>query len=151
MGELNDAITEELKAAMRSKDSLTLAVLRGLKAAIKNAAIEKGGADAELTDTEALAVVRKQVKQRQDSVAAFASAGRADLEEKENQEIAVLETFLPAELSEAELEQLVKEVIASTGATSRKEMGQVMGMLQQKVAGRADNRTLSQMVQTQLG
>jgi uncharacterized protein YqeY len=151
MGELNDAITEELKAAMRSKDSLTLAVLRGLKAAIKNAAIEKGGADAELTDTEALAVVRKQVKQRQDSVAAFASAGRADLEEKENQEIAVLEKFLPAELSEAELEQLVKEVIASTGATSRKEMGQVMGMLQQKVAGRADNRTLSQMVQTQLG
>jgi len=151
MAGVSERITEELKTAMRAKDAASLAVLRGLKAAIKNAAIEKGGADTELGEADTLVVVRKQVKQRQDSIEAFASAGRTDLEEKEKAEIAVLEKFLPQELSESELGQLVDEVIAATGATSRKEMGQVMGMLQGKVAGRADNRVLSQMVQARLG
>lgn len=150
MSAINGQITEDLKTAMRAKDALSLAVLRGLKAAIKNTAIEKGGADTELSEVEVLAVVRKQVKQRKDSVQAFAEAGRKDLEEKEAAEIVILERFLPAELSEDELAVIIEEVIAATGASSRKDMGRVMGSLQEKVAGRTDNSTLSQAVLAKL-
>lgn len=150
MPTLPDQITEDIKTAMRAKETLALGTLRALKSALKNAAIEKGGADAELDDAEATAVIRKQVKQRQDSITQFEQAGRTELAEKEKSEIAVLEKYLPAALSQEELDQAVAEAIAETGATTRADMGKVMKVLQEKTAGRADGKTLSQAVQNKL-
>lgn len=135
---------------MRAKDATRLSVLRMLKAALKNAAIEKGGADAQLDDSEVISVIRKQVKQRQDSIESFEKAGRSDLVEKEKAEIAVLTTYLPQALSTDELQKIVAETIRDTGATSRAQMGVVMKALQTKVAGRTDGKTLSTEVQRQL-
>jgi len=127
-----------------------LSVLRLLKAALKNAAIEKVGADGELTDADAIAVIRKQVKQRQDSIESFEKGGRADLAEKEKAEIVVLSNYLPQAMSAEELQKIVAESIAEVGATSRAQMGVVMKALQPKVAGRADGKTLSAEVVRQL-
>jgi len=148
---LQKRIDEDLIAAMRAKDSARLGVLRLLKAALKNAAIDKAGAEGELEDSEAIAVVRKQVKQRQDSIESFEKGGRSELAEKERAEIAVLNSYLPQAMSGEELKRIVAETIAETGATSRAQMGVVMKALQQKVAGRADGKTLSAEVQRQLG
>src|SRR5437016_5582991 len=148
---LQKRIDEDLIAAMRAKDSARLGVLRMLKAALKNASIDKAGAEGELEDSEAIAVVRKQVKQRQDSIESFEKGGRSDLAEKERAEIAVLNSYLPQAMSAEELKRMVVETIAETGATSRAQMGVVMKALQQKVAGRADGKTLSAEVQRQLG
>ena len=148
---LQKRIDEDLIAAMRAKDSARLGVLRMLKAALKNAAIDKVGAEGELEDSEAIAVVRKQVKQRQDSIESFEKGGRSELAEKERAEIAVLNSYLPQAMSGEELKRIVAETIAETGATSRAQMGVVMKALQQKVAGRADGKTLSAEVQRQLG
>jgi len=148
---LQKQIDEDLIAAMRAKDSARLGVLRMLKAALKNAAIDKAGAEGELEDSEAIAVVRKQVKQRQDSIESFEKGGRSELAEKERAEIAVLNSYLPQAMSGEELKRMVAETIAETGATSRAQMGVVMKALQQKVAGRADGKTLSAEVQRQLG
>jgi len=148
---LQKRIDEDLIAAMRAKDSARLGVLRMLKAALKNAAIDKAGAEDKLEDSEAMAVVRKQVKQRQDSIESFEKGGRNELAEKERAEIAVLNSYLPQAMSGEELKRIVAETIAETGATSRAQMGVVMKALQQKVAGRADGKTLSAEVQRQLG
>ncbi len=150
MSELSQQITEDMKTAMRGKDALTLNTVRMLKSAVKNAAIEKGGADAELTDPEIIAVIRKEVKKRQDSAEQFEKGGRPELVEKENEEIAVLNKYLPQALSEDELAKLVDEAVAEVGATSRKEMGQVMKLLQETTGGRADGKALSQAVMAKL-
>lgn len=147
---LQKRIDEDLKDAMRSKDADRLSVLRLLKAALKNATIEKVGANAELNDADAVAVIRKQVKQRQDSIESFEKGGRADLVEKEKAEIAVLSNYLPQAMSTEELKRMVAETIAQVGATSRAQMGTVMKALQPKIAGRADGKTLSAEVQRQL-
>ncbi|MEY2491083.1 MAG: uncharacterized protein QOH24_34 [Verrucomicrobiota bacterium] len=135
---------------MRAKDAARLGVLRMLKAALKNAAIEKVGADGELEDSDAVAVIRKQVKQRHDSIESFEKGGRSELAEKEKAEIAVLNNYLPQPMSAEELQRLVAETIAEAGATSRAQMGAVMKALQPKVSGRADGKTLSTEVQRQL-
>lgn len=150
MSELSEKITEDMKAAMRAKDTTALNTIRMLKSSIKNAAIEKGGADAELSDAEVSNVIRKEVKKRQDSIEQYESAGRPELAEKEKEEIEILNRYLPEPLSEAEIEKIVDEAIAETGATSRKEMGQVMKIVQEKTAGRADGKTLSQAVMAKL-
>ncbi|MEM6912123.1 MAG: GatB/YqeY domain-containing protein [Verrucomicrobiota bacterium] len=150
MSEISAKVMEDMKAAMKAKDAVTLTVLRALKSAVKNAAIEKGGAGAELTDPEVTAVIRKQVKQRQDSIESFEAAGRAELAEKEKREIGVLEGYLPQALSEAELSQLVEEAIAEAGATSIKDMGAVMKLANGKAGGRADGKTLSLAVKERL-
>lgn len=150
MATLSDQVTEDIKNAMRAKDTLALTTLRALKSAIKNSAIEKGGADAVLDDTEVTAVIRKQIKQRQDSITQYEQAGRTELAEKEKSEIVVLEKYLPAALSQAEIEQAVAEAIAETGASSKADMGKVMKVLQEKTGGRADGKTLSQAVQGKL-
>ena len=150
MATLSDQVTEDIKNAMRAKDTIALTTLRALKSAIKNSAIEKGGADAVLDDAEVTAVIRKQVKQRQDSIAQFEQAGRNELAEKEKSEIAILEKYLPAALTQDELDQAVAESIAETGATTRADMGKVMKVLQEKTGGRADGKTLSQAVQNKL-
>ena len=147
---LQKRIDEDLKDAMRAKDAARLSVLRLLKAALKNAAIEKVGAEGELNDADAVMVIRKQVKQRQDSIESFEKGGRADLAEKEKDEIAVLNNYLPQAMSAEELQRIVAETIAEVGATSRAQMGGVMKALQSKVAGRADGKTLSTEVQRQL-
>ncbi|MBK8040153.1 MAG: GatB/YqeY domain-containing protein [Verrucomicrobiaceae bacterium] len=143
-------LTEDIKTAMKAKDTLALNVVRGLKSAIKYAAIEKLGAEGELADADALAVVRKEIKKRQDSVASYESANRQDLAEIEKAEIAVLEKYLPAAMSAEDLVKLVEAVIAEVGATSKKEMGAVMKVLQERAAGRADGKTLSSEVTKRL-
>jgi uncharacterized protein len=147
---IQQQIDSDVKDAMRAKDAGKLSVLRMLKSAMKNAAIEKGGASAELDDAEATQVIRKQVKQRQDSIESFEKGGRAELAEKEKEELAILTTYLPKAMSGDELAAAVRETIAETGATSRADMGAVMKALQTKLGGRADGKTLSQEVQRQL-
>lgn len=151
MSELSQQITEDMKTAMRGKNTLALNTIRMLKSAIKNAAIEKGGASAELTDPEIVAVIRREVKKRQDSVEQYSTAGRTELVEQEQAEIAVLNGYLPEPLGEAELRSIIDAAIAEVGATSRKEMGAVMKLVQERAAGRVDGKTLSQAVMAKLG
>src|SRR5437763_3002955 len=146
---LPEQIDSDLKDAMRAKDAGKLAVLRGLKSALKYAAIEKAGAG--LDDAAAVQVIRKQVKQRQDSIEQFEKGGRPELAAKEKKELEILNAYLPKGLSSEELSTLVRETIAEIGATSKAQMGAVMKALQAKVAGRADGKTLSAEVQRQLG
>ncbi|CAN5413715.1 GatB/YqeY domain-containing protein [soil metagenome] len=147
---LTQCIDSDLKDAMRARDATKLGVLRMLKSALKYAAIEKPGAADELDDAEAAQVIRKQVKQRQDSIESFEKGGRSELAEKEKAELAILNAYLPAAMGDEELARLVRETIAEVGATSKAQMGAVMKALGVKVAGRADGRTLSQEVQRQL-
>ena len=150
MNTFNEKLANDLKDAMRAKDTVAMSSLRALKSAIKYAAVEKLGADGELSDTDALAVVRKQLKQRRDSVEQFTAGNRADLADKELAEIAILERYLPAAMSDAEVQQLVDTVIAELGATGKQQMGQVMKVLQERSAGRADGKALSQAVAAKL-
>ena len=148
---VQEQIDSDLKDAMRAKDAARLGVLRMLKSAIKYSAIEKAGADGQLDDTEAAQVIRKQVKQRQDSIESFEKGGRPELAAKEKDELAILNAYLPKGLEAEELSKIVRETIAEVGATSKAQMGAVMKALQGKIAGRADGKTLSQEVQRQLG
>lgn len=147
---LQERVDSDLKEAMRAKDTRKLGVLRMLKSALKYATIAKSGAAAELSDAEAAQVVRKQVKQRQDSIESFEKGGRAELVAKEREELSILNAYLPQAMSSDELAKVVRETIAETGATSKAQMGGVIKALQAKVAGRADGKTLSQEVQEQL-
>ena len=147
---LTAQLTEDIKTAMRAKDTVALNVVRALKSAIKYAAIEKLGAEGELPDADALTVVRKEIKKRQDSVASYEQANRQDLIDTEKAEIAVLEKYLPAAMSAEDLTKMVEAVIAELGATSKKEMGAVMKLLQERSEGRADGKTLSSEVSKRL-
>jgi uncharacterized protein YqeY len=147
---LQERVDSDLKEAMRAKDATRLGVLRMLKSALKYAAIAKSGAEAELSDAEAVQVIRKQAKQRQDSVESFEKGGRAELAEKEKEELAILNTYLPQAMNPEELAKVVRETIAEVGATSKAQMGAVMKALQTKVGGRADGKTLSAEVARQL-
>jgi uncharacterized protein YqeY len=140
---LQQRVDSDLKEAMRAKDVTKLGVLRMLKSALKYAAIAKSGAEAELSDAEAVQVIRKQAKQRQDSIESFEKGGRAELADKEKQELAILNTYLPQGMSPDELAKVVRQTIAELGATSKAQMGAVMKALQAKVGGRADGKTLS--------
>jgi uncharacterized protein YqeY len=147
---IQERIDSDLKEAMRAKDTTKLGVLRMLKSALKYAAIAKPGADAELSDAEAAQVIRKQAKQRQDSIESFEKGGRAELAQKEQKELSILNDYLPQAMSADEVEQTVREAIAEVGATSKAQMGAVMKAVQAKVAGRVDGKTLSQEVSRQL-
>src|SRR3982750_849679 len=147
---LNQKIEADLKEAMRARDQLKLGVLRMLKSALKYAAIEKSGTDGELDDSEATQVIRKQVKQRQDSIESFEKGGRAELATKEKEELSILQSYLPQEMSADEISKVVRETIAEVGASSKAQMGAVMKAVQTKVAGRADGKTLSAEGQRQL-
>jgi uncharacterized protein YqeY len=147
---IQERIDSDLKEAMRAKDTTKLAVLRMLKSALKYAAIAKSGAEAELSDAEAAQVIRKQAKQRQDSIESFEKGGRAELAEKEQKELSILNGYLPQAMSPDEVEQTVRDAVAEVGATSKAQMGAVMKAVQAKVAGRVDGKTLSQEVSRQL-
>lgn len=147
---LSERVDSELKTAMREKSVMRLGVLRMLKAALTNAAIEKSGAQGQLSDADTVLVIRKQVKQRQDSIESFEKGGRAELAAKEKEELLILQSYLPQGMSAEEISKIVRETIAEVGASSKAQMGTVMKTLQAKVAGRADGKTLSAEVQRQL-
>ncbi len=147
---ISERILEDIKTAMRAKDSLTLNVVRNLKSSIKYAAIEKLGAEGELPDMDVIAVIRKEIKKRQDSIASYEAANRADLADTEKAEAAMLEKYLPAGLSQEEVAKLVEDAIAETGATTKKDMGTVMKLVQERAAGRTDSKTLSTEVSKRL-
>ena len=145
---LQEQIDHDLKEAMKAKHAERLGVLRMLKAGVKNAAIEKGGPAAALEDAEVLAIIRKQVKQRQDSIESFTKGGRPELAAKEQAEMEILGAYLPQQLSPEALAALVKDAIAECGAAP--QMGAVMKLAREKAAGRADGKALSEEVKRQL-
>ena len=147
---LQTQVDADIKDAMRAKEAAKLGVLRMLKSSLMNAAIEKGGAGTQLDDAEASAVIRKEVKKRQDSVESFEKAGRSELADKEKAEIEMLGAYLPKALSADEVAAIVRDSIAEAGATARQQMGAVMKIASAKAAGRVDGKTLSAEVQRQL-
>ena len=150
MSKISEQIMAEMKEAMKAKQTVVLGALRALKAAMTNAAIEKGNLHAVLDESEEMAVIRKQLKQREDSVEQFTKAGRTDLIEKEEQEINVIKRFLPAEMGTEEVTAILDQVIAETGAATKKDMGKVMKLMQERTAGRVNGKTLSQLVSSKL-
>lgn len=140
---LLQTLNDDIKVAMKAKDKGTLDVLRLLKASVQNEEIAKGTA---LTSEEEIAVLAREMKQRRDSLTEFKAAGREDLIPGVEAGITVVEKYLPAQLSEAEVRELVAEVIANTGATSSKEFGKVMGALMPKVKGKADGNLVNSIV-----
>jgi uncharacterized protein len=147
---LQERVDSDLKEAMRAKDTTKLGVLRMLKSALTYAAIAKSGAEGRLSDADAAQVIRKQVKERQDSIESFKRGGRAELADKEREELLILNAYLPQAMSADDLAKVVRETIADVGTTSKAQMGAVMKALQTKVAGRADGKTLSAEVRRQL-
>jgi uncharacterized protein len=147
---IQDQIEADLKDAMRAKQAERLSVLRMAKSALMNATIEKYGAGGKLSDPEAVVVIRKQVKQREDSIAGFEKGGRPELADKERREMEILGQYLPKALSEAEIKALVQEAIKEANATSKAQLGQVMKIATERAAGRVDGKTLSQHVRDAL-
>jgi len=145
---LKARITEDMKAAMRSGEKDRLSCIRMLQAGIKQREVDERIA---LDDAQVLSVIDKMIKQRRESVAQFQAGNRADLVAKETAEIELLSGYLPAQLDAAELDGMIREAIAATGATSMKEMGKVMGILKPKVQGRTDIGALSARIKTALG
>ena len=144
---LKDRIQEDMKSAMRAKDAQRLSIIRLIMAAIKQREVDER---ISLDDTQVLVVLDKMVKQRRDSINQYESAGRQDLADKENFEISVIQEYLPAALSEAEIDALVDEAISATNATTIKEMGAVMAQLRPRIQGRADMGGVSNKVKEKL-
>ncbi|MCB0412250.1 MAG: GatB/YqeY domain-containing protein [Bdellovibrionales bacterium] len=145
---LKEQILSDLKEAMKNKEADRLSAIRFLQSAIKNKEIElRPNA---ITDEDIMVVLKKSVKQRKESIDQYTNAGREDLADKEKFELSVLETYLPEEMSRDQIEKIVAEVIASLGASSMKDMGAVMKASQEKTAGRADGKTLSEVVKSKL-
>jgi uncharacterized protein len=145
---LKDRITEDMKSALRAAEKERLATVRLALAAIKQREVDER---ISLDDAQVLAVLEKMIKQRREAIAQFQTGGREDLVAKETAEIAVLQQYLPAQLSEAEVEALIREAIQSTGATSLKDMGKVMAAVKAKAQGRTDMGALSARIKQQLG
>lgn len=143
MGNLTDKIRTDLTAAMKAQEKERLSVIRMLQSAVKNEQINVGH---ELSDEEAMSVIRKAVKQRQDSIEQYSNAGRTELADKERAEMEVLRTYLPAELSDEELETGLREIIASTGAQSKKDLGKVMKEATARFKGRVDGKKVQEAV-----
>ena len=141
---LLDTLNQDLKTAMKRGDDAAKRALRGVKAAITRAEKEKGNRP--LTDDEILAVLRKQAKQRQDSIAAYRQAGREDLVAEEEAELKVIEAYLPQLMSEEEIRAVAQQVIEQVGATSPRDMGKVMKPLMAQLKGKADGRLVNQIV-----
>ncbi|MBM0657929.1 GatB/YqeY domain-containing protein [Capnocytophaga genosp. AHN8471] len=142
---LQTKVMEALKEAMKAKDTVALESLRAIKSAILLARTEAGASE-ELSEADELKLLQKLVKQRKDSAALYIQQGRNDLAEPELAQMAVIEKFLPAQLSEAEVEEALKGIIAQVGATSPKDMGKVMGVATKQLAGKADGKLISDIV-----
>ena len=146
---LQTKVMDALKEAMKAKDTIALESLRAIKSAILLAKTEAGAA-AELAEEEELKLLQKLVKQRKDSAALYAQQGRNDLAEPELAQVAVIEKFLPKQLSEVEVTEAVKAIIAEVGATSAKDMGKVMGVATKQLAGKTDGKVISAIVKSLL-
>lgn len=146
---LQEQVMLQMKEAMKAKDSNALTSLRAIKSAILLAQTETG-AKKDLTEEEELKLLQKLVKQRKDSAAIFEEQGREDLARPELEQVAIIEQFLPEQMSEAEIEAEVQKIIAETGASGMKDMGKVMGMASKKLAGKADGKTISVVVKRKL-
>ena len=147
MTTLKNQITEVLKATMRAKEMAKLTVIRSLQAAIKQIEVDERK---ELDDAQVLAVIEKQIKQRKESIKAFSGAGRDDLASKEQAEVEVISQFLPAAMTEEELDSIIEQTIAAQEATSMKDMGKVMNSLRPIIAGRADPAQVSAKIKAKL-
>ena len=144
---LKQQITEDMKTAMRAKDSVRLGAIRLLLSAIKQREVDER---IELTDVDVIAVIEKMLKQRRDSIAAFESANRTDLADIEKFEVSVLQTYMPKQLSDDELNQIITQVMADTGAAGAKDMGKVVGLVKPLVAGVADMGKVSGLIKARL-
>jgi uncharacterized protein YqeY len=147
MSTLKERITEDMKAAMRAAEKERLGTIRMLQAAIKQREVDERIV---LDDGQVLSVIEKMIKQRKESIAQFEQGGRADLAAREQAEIELLQAYLPAQLSDAEVDALIKDAIASTGAASVKDMGKVMAMVKAKAAGRTDMGAVSARIKAAL-
>ena len=144
---LKEQITEDMKAAMRAKDSGRLATIRLLTAAIKQKEVDER---IDVSDEQVLAIIEKMIKQRKDSISQFEAGGRQDLADIEKAELAILSTYMPAALSDAEVQAEVAAAVTAVGAAGPQDMGKVMGLLKPKLAGRADMTAVSGMVKAAL-
>lgn len=148
---LKDQITEAIKTAMKSRDKLRLETVRSIKKTLleKEVSVRPAG-QTELTEAQELEVLVQQAKQRRDSIEQYRLAGRPDLAEKEAQELAIIEEYLPQQLSDPEISQLVDQIIIQVGATSAKDMGKVMGPAMQQLKGKADGKKVQELVKVKL-
>ncbi len=146
---LEERINADLKTAMLAKDEIGLRGIRAIKSAILIAKTEKGS-DGTISAEKEVQMLQKLVKQRRDSIAEFEKANRPDLIQKEQEEVSVIEKYLPAMMSAEEVAEVVKQAIAATGATSQKEMGKVMGIVSKQLAGKADNKLVADTVKSLL-
>ena len=144
---LKQQITEDMKTAMRAKDSVRLGAIRLLLSAIKQREVDER---IELTDADVIAVIEKMLKQRRDSITAFESANRVDLADIEKFEVSVLQTYMPKQMSDDEISQIITQVIADTGAQGAKDMGKVVGLVKPLVAGMADMGKVSGLIKALL-
>jgi uncharacterized protein YqeY len=144
---LKQQITEDMKAAMRAKETARLGAIRLLLAAMKQREVDER---IELTDADVVSIIEKMLKQRRDSISQFEAAGRQDLVDVEKFEVSVLQTYMPQQLSEAEIVTAIAEAIAATGAAGPQDMGKVMGVVKTKLAGRADMGKVSGLIKAQL-
>ena len=144
---LKERITEDMKSAMRSGEKERLATIRMILAAVKQREVDER---IQLDDSQVLAALEKMIKQRKEAITQFESGGRADLVAKETAEIAILQAYLPAQLSEAEIGSLIAAAIASTGASSIKDMGKVMGVVKAQAQGKADMGKVSALIKQKL-
>jgi uncharacterized protein YqeY len=144
---LKERITEDMKGAMRAGEKDRLSTIRLILAAIKQREVDER---ISLDDPQVLAVLEKMVKQRRESIAQFSTGGRADLVAKETAELGILQSYLPTQLTESELDQLISEAVRASGASSLKDMGKVMAILKPQVQGRADMGVLSARIKQQL-
>ncbi|WLR49890.1 GatB/YqeY domain-containing protein [Bacillus tianshenii] len=145
---LAERLTDDMKQAMKNRDKDKLAVIRMVRASLQNEAIKLG--KDELSQDEELTILNRELKQRKDSLHEFQEAGRNDLAEKTQSEIDVLQTYMPEQLSDEELDQIVQETIAEVGASSKADMGKVMGAIMPKVKGKADGSKVNQAVMKHL-
>jgi hypothetical protein len=148
MSALKEKLTQAMKDAMRAKDSARLGVIRMALAALKQVEVDER---IELDDARVLAILDKQIKQRQDAATQYADAGRQELADIELAEIVVLRDFMPAQLSDEEISQLIDEAVTATGASGMQDMGKVMGLLKPKLQGRADMGAVSAKIKARLG
>jgi uncharacterized protein len=148
MSSLKDRVTEDMKNAMRAKDSERLGTIRMITSAIKQREVDER---ITLDDAQVLSVIEKMIKTRKESIAQFQSGGREDLVAKEQKEVDLLQAYMPEQLSEADLDKLIADAITESGASSIKEMGKAMAIVKQKAQGRADMGAVSAKLKTKLG
>lgn len=149
---LKDIINEDIKTAMKAKDKIRLETVRSIKKVLLEKEVELRGEGKEtLTPDDEMAVLLQQAKQRKDAIVQYQTAGREDLVEKEKAELAIIETYLPEQMSDDQLEEVINNIIAQVGATTAKDLGKVMGVAMKELKGKADGKKIQELVKRKLG